>query len=91
MIGTPKQLAEKGEAIYKQKYQQEFERLHPGKFAAIDIDTEKAYIADTPEAAVEALQKVRPAGFFHLVKIGSTGVFKVGFSVHPNGCDWFFQ
>ena len=88
---TPKLLAEKGEIIYKGKYQQEYERLYPGKYAAIDVDTEKAFIADTPEGAVEALQKEHPQGFFHLVKIGSNGVFKVGFSADSNERDWLLQ
>lgn len=91
MNGNPKQLAEKGEAIYKAKFQQEYERLHPGKYAAIDITTEKAYVADTPEAAVDLLQKENPQAFFHLVRIGAPGVYKVGFSVHNNNGDyWLF-
>jgi hypothetical protein len=88
---TPKLLAEKGENIYKQKYQQEYERLYPGKFAAIDVETQKAYIADSPEAAVESLQKENPLAFFHLVKIGSNGVFKVGYSLHSHERDWLLQ
>jgi hypothetical protein len=91
MNGNPKQLAEKGEAIYMQKYKQEYERLYPGRFVAIDLSTEKAYLADTPEGAIEALQKENPKSFFHLVKVGSTGVFKVGYSIHSNERDWFFQ
>ncbi len=91
MNGNPKQLAEKGEAIYKQKYQKEYERLYPGKFVAIDLSTEKAFVAETPEDAVQALQKENPKSFFHLVKVGSTGVFKVGYSIHSNERDWLFQ
>jgi hypothetical protein len=89
--GNPKQLAENGEAIYKQKYQKEYERLYPGKFVAIDRSTENAFLADTPEGAVELLQKENPNSFFHLVKVGSAGVYKVGYSVHGNDCDWLFQ
>ena len=88
--GNPKQLAEKGEKIYREKYKEEYERLHPGKYVAIDLGTEKAFVADTPEAAVELLQKENPKGFFHLVRIGAAGVFKVGFSVHSNDSNWLF-
>jgi len=89
--GNPKQLAEKGETIYKTKYQQEYERLYPGKYVAIDVGTEKAFVADTPEAAIEHLQKENPKAFFHLIRIGSAGVFKVGFSTHnSNDCNWLF-
>jgi hypothetical protein len=87
---NPKQLAEKGETIYRNKYQQDYERLHIGKYVAIDLSTEKAYVADTPEGAVELLQKENPKGFFHLIKVGSPGVFKVGYSYH-NERDWLFQ
>lgn len=87
---NPRQLAEKGETIYKNKYQADYERLHAGKYVAIDINSEKAFVADTPEAAVELLQKENPTGFFHLIKVGSPGVFKVGYSVH-NERDWLLQ
>jgi hypothetical protein len=87
---NPKQLAEKGETIYRTKYQQEYERLYIGKYVAIDLSTEKAYVANTPEGAVELLQKENPKGFFHLIKVGSPGVFKVGYSYH-NERDWLFQ
>jgi hypothetical protein len=91
MTGNPKQLAEKGEAIYRQKYKDEYERLYPGKFVAIDLASQKAFVADTPEAAVELLQKEIPGSFFHLIKVGSPGVFKVGYSVHNDERDWLFQ
>jgi hypothetical protein len=90
-LNGPKQLAEKGESIYKAKYQQEYEKSYPGKYVAIDLSTEKAFVADTPEAAVELLQRENPKSYFHLVRIGSTGVFKVGYSVHTNERDWLFQ
>jgi len=89
--GNPKQLAERGEAIYKAKYQQQYERLHPGKYVAIDVNTEKAYVADTPEGAVELLQRDNPNSYFHLVRVGSAGVFKVGYSVLADERDWLFQ
>jgi hypothetical protein len=88
---NPKQLAEKGDAIYRQKYKEEYERLYPGKFVAIDLSTEKAFVADSPERAVELLQKENLKSFFHLVKVGSPGVFKVGYSVHSDERDWLFQ
>lgn len=87
---NPKKLAEKGETIYKQKYQTEYERRYPGKYVAIDLITEKAFVASTPEDAVGLLQKENPNSFFHLIKVGSPGVFKVGYSVH-NERDWLLQ
>ena len=89
--GNAKQLAEKGEAIYKAKYQQEYEKSYSGKYVAIDLSTEQAFVADTPEAAVELLQRENPKSYFHLVRVGSTGVFKVGYSVHSDERDCLFQ
>lgn len=91
MDGNPRELAQKGEAIYKKKYKEEYERLHPGKFVAIDLQTERAFIADSPEEAVGLLQRESPKSFFHLIKVGSPGVFKVGYSVQADERDWLFQ
>lgn len=76
LVGSPKQLAEKGYAIYKQKYRQEYEQLCPSKFVAIDLSTEKAYVADTAEGAVELLQKENPQSFFHVIKVGTQEEFR---------------
>ena len=75
-LTNPKQIAEAGERIYREKYQADFERDHIGKFAAIDVRTGKAYLG---EGAVEALQTARseaPNGAFHLIKVGAPGAFK---------------
>jgi hypothetical protein len=90
MNSNPAKIGEKGNAIYQQKYQADYERLHPGKYVAIDVTSEEAFLADTPEEAVKLLQERNPKSFFHLIKIGSPGVFKVGYSVR-NERDWLFQ
>jgi hypothetical protein len=76
LAGSPKQLAEKGYAIYKQKYRQEYEQLYPSQFVAIDLSTEKAYVADTPEGAVKLLQKGNPQSLFHVIKVGTQEAFR---------------
>jgi hypothetical protein len=90
MNSNPAKIGEKGNAIYRQKYQADYERLHPGKYVAIDVTSEEAFLADTPEEAVKLLQERNPNSFFHLIKIGSPGVFKVGYGVR-NERDWLFQ
>jgi hypothetical protein len=40
VLTNPQQVAEAGQKIYQDRYQQEYERLHPGKFLAIDVNTE---------------------------------------------------
>ena len=75
-LSNPKQIAERGEAIYRDRYQQQYERDHPGKFVAIDVRTENAYSADTPEDALADAHKQAPQGLFHLIQVGHAGAFR---------------
>jgi hypothetical protein len=91
MIGeTPQVLAQKGEEIYDKKFKKEYEQKYQGKFVAIDIGTEQAFLADTPEDALLKAQKESPNGFYHLIKVGSTGVYRVGYTNSAHG-DWLFR
>lgn len=89
-IESPQVLAQKGENIYNNKYKQDYEKKYQGKFVAIDISTEKAYLADTPEEALKKAQKDNPEGFCHLVRVGSEGVFRIGYTSGNHG-DWLFR
>lgn len=83
MTRTPQEIAEKGESLYKNKFRPQFEVEHPGKYLAIDIASEEGFVSDTAEGAVEAAQTKHPEGFFHLVKVGSPGVYRVGYTRTP--------
>ena len=63
-VATPDEISKKGEKLYREKYQREYEITSPGKYLAIDITTELPYIADTPEAALETAISTNPQGFF---------------------------
>ncbi len=89
MTKTPQEIAEKGEALYKNRFRAEYEE-HEGRFLAIDVTLEEAFVADTPEGALEAAQRKNPQGFFHLVKIGSLGVYRVGYANH-RALDWVIR
>jgi hypothetical protein len=90
MPDTPQAIAEKGEKIYREKYQEEYERRYLNKFVAIDITTGKAFVADSPtQAILEARQGEQGGGPFHVIKIGSPGVYRVGYTT-PNHHDWIF-
>jgi hypothetical protein len=84
---APEEIAAKGERLYKERFQAQYELAHPGKFLAIDIMTEppQAYLANTPEAALEQAQKTNPKGFFHVVRIGAPGVYRVGYTRGVSG------
>ena len=89
-LSNPKAVAEAGERIYRDKYRQEYERDHTGKFVAIDVTTSDAFIGDTAEKALEKARAASPNGIFHLILVGSPGAFRVGYT---NGAtaDWLFQ
>ena len=86
-ITTPKQIAERGDEIYRTKYKSAFEQEHLGKFVAIDVLTENPYIGESAEDALNAARLAAPRGVFHLIKVGSAGAFRVSYSRHGN-VDW---
>jgi hypothetical protein len=88
-LSNPKAVAEAGERIYGEMYRQAFEKEHLGKFVAIDVTTNNAFIGDTAEKALEVAREKAPHGTFHLILVGSAGAFRVGFS--NASADWLFQ
>ena len=89
MPASPQSIAEKGEAIYREKYQEEYERVFPGQFVAINIESGAAFIAETPEKAIENARASSPKGLLHLIKIGSSGVYRLGYVSSANA-NWIF-
>lgn len=71
-------IARRGELIYRERYEQDFEKEFAGKFAAINVNTGDATVADSAEEAVrEALEK-DPNGLFHLVRVAHKAAFQAG-------------
>jgi len=79
-VPTPstQEIAKRGAAIYKQKYQQSLEQSSAGKFVAINVKTEEATTADTSEEAVRKGLEKDPQGLFHLVRVGHQSAFEAG-------------
>jgi hypothetical protein len=73
----PRVIAERGTKIYEQKYRANYERESRGRYAAIDIDSERAYLANYPEEALAVAKAASPHGTFYLVHIGSPAAFKI--------------
>lgn len=91
MPTDPKTIADRGAQIYAAKYQKAYEADFPGQYAAIDIQSEEAFVAPTPEGALRAAQAKNQKSMFHLIKIGSPGVFRVGYSASgARRGDWVF-
>jgi hypothetical protein len=74
---SSKDIAEQGLAIYDRLYRKEFESKWLGRYAAIDIKSEKAIVEDFPEMALASARSTIPDGMFYLVRIGSRGAFKI--------------
>ena len=74
---SPQQIAEKGEALYKEKYQAELEKSHLGQYVAIDVESGACFVGESPENVLTKAQESRQGGLFHLMKIGSAGVYHV--------------
>ena len=72
----PRLIAERGMKIYDKKYRAKYERESRGRFAAIDINSEQAYLANYPEEALARARSAAPDGTFYLVHIGSRAAFK---------------
>lgn len=89
-ITHPKQIAERGEKLYQDKYKAAYEREHPGRFVAINVLNEVAYVADSPEEAIKLARKDSPRGVFHLIRVGSAGAFRVSYNKDAD-VDWLFQ
>ena len=62
-------IAEKGTEIYE-KIKVNYDPKEKGKFLAIDIDSEKAYLSDTSAEALELARQNHPNKVFYVVKIG---------------------
>jgi len=90
-LNNPKAIAEAGERLYAERFKTDFELNSKGKFAVIDVLSEKAAVGDTPEAAFEEAKKIAPNGIFHLIRIGFPGAFQVSYQYQHGAQDWLFR
>ena len=78
-FSSPAAVAERGEVIYKEKYQAEFEKSYPGWFVLIDVTTGNAYYGPSITIALEQAQEKAPRGMFHVIRVGEPGAFRVSY------------
>ena len=71
-------IAKRGETIYKNKYQADFESKFDGKFVAINVHNEEATVANTGEEAIRLALEKSPNGFFHLIRVGHKAAYEAG-------------
>ena len=80
MTSLLQDVAERGERIYRERYQTDYEKSRPGMYVVIDVDGGQSFVSDTPESALREAMSARPDGRFHLIRVGASAVFKVGYS-----------
>lgn len=61
---------DKAVEIYERKFKEEFERLHKGKFAVIDVLSEEAYVHESSAGAYQEARRDAPLGLFYLLRVG---------------------
>ena len=62
-------VADRGERIYGDLYQHDYESKFGGQYAVINVETKRAYVADTAADAIINAKVDAPEGLFHLIKI----------------------
>jgi hypothetical protein len=82
------EVAKVAERIYNDKYRTEYEISYPGKFVVIDVKSERAFVGDYSEDALQKALRECPGGIFHLFRIGADGAFRVGYSRNYGTLDW---
>ena len=70
------EIAEKGESLYRKMSSSLLPDKY-GKYLAIDVDTEKVYVADSPQDAYMQARKNNLHGAIHLVRIGFDSLYRV--------------
>jgi len=75
---NPPRQAEIGDKLYYERFHQEYSPEYLGEILAIDVESEKAYLGHSVIEALDAAEKAHKDGFFHVVKIGSPGVYRLG-------------
>ena len=88
---SPDRIAEKGEKIYRDKYQNEYEGRFRGKLVAISLETENAYMGASPVEALQAAKQAEPNAYFHLIKVGAPGVYTFAYSSPSRGHRVFWR
>jgi hypothetical protein len=70
-MSLPRDIAQKGEVIYKAKYKRGLEQLHFGQYIAIDVESAAGFVAPSAAIAIRHAQDAgKPGALFHLVRIG---------------------
>ncbi len=74
----PQSIVQAGEKLYRERYQEEYEKEHLGRLVAIEIRTGKAFIGHTSGEAIRQGRADVPNGVFYLLRVGAPAAFRLG-------------
>jgi hypothetical protein len=69
-------VADRGEHIYKERFQATCEKEYRGQYIVIDILTKQAYVAPSPEEAIDRTKAAAPDGLFHVMRVEASAALK---------------
>lgn len=87
LISDLRQVVTDGERIYAQRYKSKYEQRFPDQFAAIDVQSGRAFVAEFPENAIEQARSTLKNPVLHLVRIGSPSAYQVSFFLASDDAD----
>jgi hypothetical protein len=79
---SPEAIAERGKRLYAEKYQADYERQFLGQYAAIDVISGDAFVADRPETATRNAERAGHSAPLYLLRIGHAGVYHLNHRSH---------
>ena len=85
---NPGEIADAGEKIYREKYKQDLEEQYRGRFVAIDVLNEEAYVEEYAEKALQKARDAAPYGVFHLIRIGADSAARASSLANATTADW---
>jgi hypothetical protein len=85
VLPNQQEMAERAERIYEQRYRAEYEKQHHGRFVAIDVDTEQAFIGSTPAEAWSGGLRASLTACLFLVRVGYRSAFELK-GTYRNAC-----
>ena len=74
-LRQPGLTVEIGKQIYNERYRDQYEPVHNGKFLAIDVESGIATLGETSSDAMLAGKKAAPGGWFYLMRVGFPSAF----------------
>jgi hypothetical protein len=70
-------MAESGKRIYREKYQCDFETRFPGQIVAIEVDSQRAFVAPSVMKALQLGRSVCPRSLFYFMRVGAPAVYRM--------------